>query len=321
MRWNTTKLAGTAVLALSVAGCGGKPDRSERPESIRPISSAEMAGQDGQVVLGDPYTIDGKRFEPRDDVTHDEVGYAMVSGGFGPEAAGLMALAHRTLPVPSYVEVTNLETGKTILARIVARGPMLKDRIADLTPGAAQALGLGGAGAPVRVRRVNPPDAEKGALRSGRAAPARLDTPPALLSALRRRLHENDQAPVALSPRPDTAPAPVAAKPVVSKPVAAKPMRPSRRGADFSGSVDTAETAPSSATAPEAAPTGSFFVQLGSFSEKRRADALAARSGARVMASGGNYRVRIGPFGSREEAEGPLGQMKRKGYPQATIVR
>ncbi len=320
MQWKASKLAGTAAIALMVSGCGGGKGDKARPDPIRPpAGQADVNwGQDGQIRLGDPYEIDGKRYEPRDDVTYDEVGYATVSGGFQGPAAGLIALVHRTLPVPSYVEITNLETGRTILARVVERGPYRNDRVADLTPAAAQLLGLAGDGAPVRIRRVNPPEAEKGALRTGRAAPARLDTPPALLTALRRKLNEGAPPPAAQA---DGAPAaPVAAPPPVVHRPTRPVVKPRKPGADFSSATPTPPAAAEEGAAPTAS-GGSWYVQLGSFAERSRAEALAKRSGATVQASGNRYRVRVGPFSSREEAEGPLGQMKSKGYPQATITR
>ncbi|HMT44954.1 MAG TPA: SPOR domain-containing protein [Chakrabartia sp.] len=324
MQWKASKLAGTAAIALMVSGCGGGKGDKTRPEPIRPPSGLPMPGQanygqDGPVRLGEPYDIDGKRYEPRDDAMHDEVGYAMVSGGFQGASASLIALVHRTLPIPSYVEVTNLETGKTILARVIERGPFRNDRVADLTPAAAQLLGLASDGTPVRIRRVNPPEAEKGALRSGRSAPTRLDTPPALLSALRRKLQENG-APVAAPAPTQTNEAEAAAPPPVVHRPARPAVKPRKPGADFS--TPTAPVAAAPVTEEAAAPSGNgWFVQLGSFSDRQRADALAKRADARVYASGNRYRVRIGPFGSREEAEGPLGQVKSKGYPQATISR
>src|SRR3546814_10196370 len=65
--------------------------------------------------------------------------------------------AHKTLPLPSYVEVTSLQTGRTILVRVNDRGPFARGRIIDLSKGAAEQLGIRAAGtAPVRVRVVDP---------------------------------------------------------------------------------------------------------------------------------------------------------------------
>ena len=78
--------------------------------------------------------------------------------------------AHRTLPLQSYVEVTTLDTGRTILVRINDRGPYHGNRLIDLSHGAARQLGIVGHGARlVRVRRVEPSANEKRALRNGRS--------------------------------------------------------------------------------------------------------------------------------------------------------
>lgn len=60
--------------------------------------------------------------------------------------------AHPTLPFGTYVRVTNLENGQTVVVRIVDRGPHRPDRIIDLSYGAARALGMVDKGVvPVRV--------------------------------------------------------------------------------------------------------------------------------------------------------------------------
>src|SRR3546814_5701897 len=75
---------------------------------------------------------------------------------FRPEG---ISAAHKTLPLPSYVEVTSLETGRTILVRINDRGPFVSGRVIDLSSAAAEQLGMKRKGvAAVRVRRVNPPE-------------------------------------------------------------------------------------------------------------------------------------------------------------------
>ena len=71
----------------------------------------------------------------------------------GPTATGerlvvsAMTAAHRTLPFGTMVRVTNTGTGKSVVVRINDRGPFVKGRIIDLTPGAAHAIGIAGLGA------------------------------------------------------------------------------------------------------------------------------------------------------------------------------
>jgi rare lipoprotein A len=120
---------------------------------------------------------------PRDGARYEATGHASWYGDelrgrktangerFDPD--GLSA-AHRTLPLQSYVEVTTLDTGRTILVRINDRGPYHGNRLIDLSHGAARQLGIVGHGARlVRVRRVEPSANEKRALRNGRWVPAR----------------------------------------------------------------------------------------------------------------------------------------------------
>ena len=69
----------------------------------------------------------------------------------------LMTAAHRTLPLPTYVEVTNLENGRSVVVRVNDRGPFHPDRVIDLSYVAALKLGYVGAGtARVRVRALEP---------------------------------------------------------------------------------------------------------------------------------------------------------------------
>ena len=60
-------------------------------------------------------------------------------------ASGLTA-AHRTLPFSTMVRVTNTSNGRSVVVRINDRGPFVKGRIIDLTPGAAHAIGIAGLG-------------------------------------------------------------------------------------------------------------------------------------------------------------------------------
>ena len=60
--------------------------------------------------------------------------------------ASNMTAAHRTLPFGTMVRVTNTSNGRSVVVRINDRGPFIKGRIIDLTPGAAHAIGIAGLG-------------------------------------------------------------------------------------------------------------------------------------------------------------------------------
>lgn len=291
-----------AVPLLALVGCGfGGGDRAEPQVPIRP---AEAAIPDAPIRIGDPYTVGGQRYTPVDQIDYDEVGYA---SWYGDELAGRptangesfnpewVSAAHRVLPMPSYVEVTRLDTGRTILVRVNDRGPGDARRLIDLSAGAAQQLGATEAGTfAVRVRRVNPVEAERLALRSGRAVPDRIDTPDSLLVILRER--------AARLPSPGgSAPMRTAAPPRV-------PVQPVR-----AANADNATTA-------DVASSG-FVVQLGAFSSRPRAEALARRLNATVVSAGAVYRVRYGPFATEAEAQAALGRARASGHPSGVVVR
>lgn len=116
----------------------------------------------GRYTLGEPYEIEGVAYRPAEDLGYDETGTAEryeapAAGGqtangepFDPEA---MTAAHRTLPLPSLVRVTNLYTRRSVVLRVNDRGPMANDRILAVTPRAAEMLGFTGDGvAEVRVQ-------------------------------------------------------------------------------------------------------------------------------------------------------------------------
>lgn len=146
-------------------------------------------------------------YYPADDSDYDEVGFASWYGAQfhgGQTANGerfdmdRVGAAHKTLPLPSYVEVTALDTGRTILVRINDRGPFVTNRIIDLSRRSAQLLGIERTGvAKVRVRRVYPSDADRLALRWGRPASDRSYPTGAELAALNRRFASRPATPKA----------------------------------------------------------------------------------------------------------------------------
>ena len=348
MRWNDKRFYGVATLAL-IVGASGLADARKRDERAgrAPYEDASVP-RDDAITTGDPYTIAGQKFEPRDDNTFDETGYASISDeADGAQTSngeyyrpGAVSASHRILPVPSYVEITHLETGKTILVRINDRGPMVLNRVTEVSLGAARLLGLSGSGSfPVRVRRVNPPFPERTVLRLGNAAPDRLDTPPALLSALKRRLVESGQpkpkdvvmtppaprpAPPKADARPRPAPMPAPAPRAGAEfddappPVAA----PIRRGNDrFVVEGDGIRAAPRPRPAPVAAAPATYFVQIASFGSEARARALADRAGGKVANVGTVWRVLTGPYSNEAAARSALSQAVAKGYRDARISR
>ena len=173
-----------AATALAVSACSTK--------NYRPVS-------DTPVRIGKPYKVRGITYTPAPAPDFDVLGYA---SWYGSESGNQVALgerfhpkwitaAHTTLPLPSYVEVTALDTGRTILVRVNDRGPFARGRILDLSRGAAEQLGMRMQGtAAVRVRRVDPPEKDRARLRKGKPAADRPTVDTTALANLRAQLDE-----------------------------------------------------------------------------------------------------------------------------------
>ncbi len=114
-----------------------------------------------------PYTVLGKTYFPISDgrrysATGTASWYGTKFHG-QPTANGEkydlygMSAAHKTLPLPTYVKVTNLENGRTVTLRVNDRGPFYSDRIIDLSFAAAKKLGYAERGtAKVKVEGIDP---------------------------------------------------------------------------------------------------------------------------------------------------------------------
>lgn len=333
MRLPVETLAGLSLAAL-LAGCGAAAtDRQAASASIPLVTTGPAA--DYPMVLGAPFTVDGKTFTPSDALNYDQVGYATVGG----EGAAAVSIAHRTLPLPSYVELTSLQTGKTILARVERRGPMTGDGLIELSPGAAAQLGMAGPRLPVRVRRVNPPEAERALLRSGQRVPERMETPMTLVSVLMRKLEPAAPAPapvvtaaVALPPAPVKASPSPTKKPVppiqtvkaVAPPAPAKASAPPPAApAVAQAEPATAHQKPAVAAKPVSKPVapGKYVVQVGAFSSAANAAAAAGKVGGSVAPAGRFHRVRITGFASAADAGAALAKARAAGYSDARIQR
>lgn len=315
MLWKNSVI-GTGAVALLLGSCGifGSDESIAKPGKTPQLSVAPLGGEAANRDQTPP---------PIEKVNYDEVGYASWYGDevrgnatasgepFAPET---ISAAHPTLPLPSFAEVTNLDSGRTILVRINDRGPFKKGRIIDLSAGAAQQLGVVGQGVfPVRVRRVSPPEFERRQLQNGGQATERLPTPPALLAALRRNLKPGEVSPS------------VATRPILPKPALRPTPKPveTTAGAQFDPPDAPPRTVvkPATVTPPVTAAAGDYFVQIGAFSSQARADAFARKAGAEVVSAGNLWRVRVGPYADEGSARAALGPLAAKGYRDARVTR
>lgn len=173
-----SSLALFAMLSL-LAACG-------TPETSPRVGPGFVNGKPVHptVKMGDPYRINGETYVPKYEPAYVEEGMASWYGpGFhGKSTANgerfdtaALTAAHRTLPMPSMVKVTNLSNGKSIMVRVNDRGPFAHNRIIDLSKAAAEKLDMIRTGtAKVRVEYM-PAETEKFISHlSGGASPERL---------------------------------------------------------------------------------------------------------------------------------------------------
>lgn len=137
---------------LSSCSSTGTPELS----GLSPQAQAEIIKSYGGIYkVGNPYQIAGRWYYPKEDYNYSESG---VASWYGEDFNGkltangerynmnTLTAAHRTLPLPSIVRVTNLQNGRSIVVRVNDRGPYVKDRIIDLSKHGAQLLGYMGQG-------------------------------------------------------------------------------------------------------------------------------------------------------------------------------
>ncbi|NBR11686.1 MAG: septal ring lytic transglycosylase RlpA family protein, partial [Alphaproteobacteria bacterium] len=114
----------------------------------------------GQYLVGRPYTIAGKTYVPTERPSQSQTGMASYYGGafHGRRTANgevydmnSVSAAHPTMPLPSYVRVTNTRNGRSIIVRVNDRGPFHSTRLVDVSEPVAQALAFRNKGT-VRVK-------------------------------------------------------------------------------------------------------------------------------------------------------------------------
>ena len=313
-----------ALLALSLAGCA---------EGRLAVHAAKQFGNaadpveppNNRVKIGQPYQIDGVWYYPHADPKYDETGLASWYGDpfHGRATANgetydmnVVSAAHKTLPLPSFVRVTNLDNGRSMVVRVNDRGPFVNGRIIDISRRGAQLLGFYEKGiARVRVTAVQDAD--------GGAFVPKPETPPAAQAAVAAAPQTGVQA-EALAP-----PSGLEAR---SEP---PPSLPGRQPAPVATAASR-ETGPTPAErlarsqAVEVAPVRptDLYVQAGAFLDYDNANRLSARLSpygpsavTRFRINGQEFfRVRLGPLRDVAAADATLEQLIAQGHADARIV-
>ena len=322
MNAGRTLAAPLALIAvISVAACSGAPPKPNPPTStvLPPVVTAPLPvpGAVPDAVprveprsrYGNPpfYEVFGKRYY----VLSSSAGYwergvaSWYGPGFHKERTSTgepydmygMTAAHKTLPLPAYLRVTNLQNGRSIVVRVNDRGPFVGNRIIDLSYTAAAKLDMLRNGtAMVELRSIDPTAAPPLSVASaGSAVPAAAPAASASVAT----------APVATAP---------VAAPLTVLPAAQSLTPP----------------LPSSPTAAPAVSGAGLFVQAGAFSDPANAERLAAKlrgsSYGKVfvrddqIAGRKMYRVRIGPVPDVAEFDRVVAALERAGVKDAHLA-
>ncbi len=273
--------------------------------------AGSTVGRDGKPLRGTekPYQINGIWYYPREDKDYNVVG---VGSWYGDQfhnrrtANGeifdmdVPSAAHKTLPLPSLVEVTNLDNGKKMIVRVNDRGPFVGDRVIDLSKAAAKELGYYRDGvARVRVRYVGP--APKSAFETPRQY-AQAPSGPRSFDDIKEPPQRVQVLPQRPEPEPIWSPPP--APPVQSAP-------------------------PINSPDPIFASAKAYRVQAGSFSNRENAEKavrqLASAGRASIDAierpTGTLYRVTVQAGQDEGEAWSLRERVESLGYQGATVLR
>jgi len=157
MRCTAKQIFGCLFLGLLLEGCSSAElaidlvQKHQRKKIEEKVPKKVVAKP--HYKIGNPYQEFGIWYYPKRDLTYDNTGLASWYGEetailgrptangevFDPKVA---TAAHKTLPLPSVVRVTNLDNGKSLVVRVNDRGPFAKGRIIDLSHEGARLLGF-----------------------------------------------------------------------------------------------------------------------------------------------------------------------------------
>lgn len=321
------RLGLAALLAVSLGACGS---------SSKGGGASAAAPQRGTYKVGNPYTIEGVVYTPKEEFNRVETG---VASWYGPGFHGKSTAngerydqsdrtaAHRTLQMPSIVRVTNLENGQSTVVRINDRGPFARSRVIDLSRTAAEELDVVGKGtARVRIEQLQAESLAVKEVAVSGGGPAEQHAAVAQLSSGRRTPAAAPRAVEVAAPPPPPPPQPQPQQPpMVAWNGAPQQVVVETNGGAPASSVTVASLVSTAASPPVA---GAFYVQTGAFSTaenaERQRDAVRSYGTTEVSqgSAGGRdvYRVRVGPYTTSDAAGIVADRLKRSGYGDARVV-
>jgi len=326
---------GTLFLSvvLTLGGCGSLPTNSgfshwgdgapNRYVDVSAIPDAEP-----QIVpysrYGNPdtYVVNGRRYRVLK--TSAQFQQQGIASWYGTKFHGhktssgepydmyAMTAAHKSLPLPTWLEVTNRNNGKKVIVKVNDRGPFIGDRILDLSYAAAAKLGVTDTGtAPVTIRAIDPAQYLARKRQSQQIQVATTAVPPVTSAA---PVQATPSAPPGNTDAKISPPAAVASVAVAIQPP----------------DTMTVAAAPAAATIASAPAIAGFYLQVAAFSDRQNAEQLrqklltlkpdAIQIDSTPESGNRYYRVRIGPLSSLSEAGKLAAQVTLLGLGEPKIL-
>ncbi|MFM5333127.1 septal ring lytic transglycosylase RlpA family protein [Aeromonas veronii] len=314
-------------LSLLLAACSSQPEQSAPVEPQAPVSKPpviEIPQATGAIPRPEPLSASGNRDywigKQKHEVWRDIKHYSEegTASWLSPDLDGqktangdvldskLFSAAHRNLPIPSYVRVTNLDNGLETIVRVNDRGPFNSPRLIDLSYAAAKQLEMVDSGeARVRLELISDTPDQMVIMEPMKPIEMTPTTPAAASNTLSQDGFLGEPTALAMA-TPAADPAPV--KALAATPAKAAPVKP----------------APAKAAAPASSGDGKMIQVLASGS-RDRAEAMGKvmtqRYGVpyRIDAHGAIFRVLIGPVAADQQAS-VLEKVRQGGLEQAFIV-
>lgn len=301
---------------------GGCAETQLASVAIKEATAPQSSPKHGVYKIGDPYQIQGVWYYPAEDYAYNETG---IASWYGPNfhekstANGEVfdqndvSAAHRTLPLPSLVRVTNLENGRSLVVRVNDRGPFAHSRILDVSRRTAQLLGFDQQGtARVRVE-ILPQESMALKQQLNGTSVAATEGPPPPNAAPRSQV----SAETLPAPGSKDQPKPVSPSPQQVKVAASSPILPPPNVQKVSEVVQLRPVKPTQ-----------MFIQAGAFAKYDNANRLGAKLspvGPIVLSQvetkeGTLFRVRVGPIPTLQEADSMLEKVINSGFPSARLV-
>ena len=330
---------GTMAAMLLLQGCNGLQLASHAAKTVGERTGATSSPK-GYYKVGEPYQINGIWYYPKVDYEYDETGIAswygeqfhakLTANGELYDMNDVTA-AHRTLPLPSLVRVTNLENGRSMVVRINDRGPFVAGRIIDLSRRTAQLMGMDRSGtAKVRVQILGDESRSIAeALTRGRPEPTMVASASTTATdAIQVRPDTPNASPrasVAVQALPVPGTAASTAPPPPPVPTAGVATEAAKAAAERQ--VAALRPVQPAVTTVPVVPTD-IYIQAGAFQNVNNAVRLSAQLNEFGRATVAPkqirnqllYRVRFGPFTSVEDADRTLARMIAAGYPDVRVV-